>query len=245
MMILILFSVIVLLGLFFWIQGVYKSRQTKNPLSGILDAEPDAPVSFGYKTCWIAVRHTNPADVFQALNKHYGMQINPLAANWVSGLRAANQGDASFITPPIGDWILIVNPHFRDISEDRTRHLMQTLSAQFGEAQFFGNHRVSGYGAFGLYRQGVCVRALSIADLETLLREGDVSDAEKQIIKREHEQNPDQVPYFLENNNESIFGDEACIMEMAAQWSLNPQTLSDMHLAGTGLCFGDGRFDTW
>ncbi|RIX84221.1 hypothetical protein [Acidovorax cavernicola] len=129
------------------------------------DATPDLPVPFGYKTCWFAVRASDPAEVLDVLGWAAQGQ-----ANWTTGVAAAYhrapgaQVPWVFASPPVDGWVLLVGgglPYPVVYPEDRLDGIGQAfdtiftrLTDHFGEAQFFGSHRVADFVAWARARRG-------------------------------------------------------------------------------------------
>src|SRR5258708_17046432 len=67
------------------------------------DQIPDKPKGFGFKVLWFAVKASNPASVFNALE--FG-ETTP--ANWASGLATVYGDQWVFASPPVSGWILVV-----------------------------------------------------------------------------------------------------------------------------------------
>ena len=64
------------------------------------ETTPDAPVAFGYKMCWAALRSEDGLAIASALGF-----ASPEPASWAHGVEAAYAGSV-FITPPMegGRW---------------------------------------------------------------------------------------------------------------------------------------------
>jgi hypothetical protein len=106
------------------------------------DGAPDTPIGFGPDMSWLAVRTTDTARLTQAL----GMR-SVRACNWSSGIGAvydARFRDAFvFITPPIDGWSFVIgrglpHPLASHRLRDHNTPLLESVSQQFGECQYFG-----------------------------------------------------------------------------------------------------------
>lgn len=138
------------------------------------DATPDLPEPFGYKVCWFAVRASDPAQVLDALG-----WASEGPANWHTGIAAAyrrtsgGQAPWVFASPPVEGWVLLVGgglPYPAVYPEDRLEGIGQAfdviftrLKDHFGEAQFFGSHRVADFVAWARARRGEPGRQFSYA----------------------------------------------------------------------------------
>ena len=102
----------------------YYKRAVKNP---------DRPLPFGPRVAWLALDTTDTAAVAQALGLR-GVRD----ATWRVGVEAAYQSFA-FVTPPLGDWTLAVSTALfpPDRVAGYVKPLLERLSRQFGDAQYF------------------------------------------------------------------------------------------------------------
>ncbi len=158
-----------------------------------IDATPDLPKGFGFKTSWFAVKTQDPKRVAQTLGLT-GLQ----SANWASGLAAAyafnKKPDGKqyvFISPPTAGWVLIVSlalpyPDTRAQSgsadiNTRFKAMFGALAASFAEAQFYGSYRVVGFEAWARARGGKLERSFCYADGEVYENAGPQTSIERQL----------------------------------------------------------------
>jgi len=199
-----------------------------------LDDRPDLPVPFGYKCQWMAVRSTDSEEITKRLNL-----TNIRKANWKTGIRAAYQ-DWIFISPPMNGWTLIIGSSLPDLSEDQntpdsiTSHVV-CLSQVFGEAQYFGNHRIVGYYAWMKAMDGKVTRAFAYLGErgEILVNEGapTKNEQELQLVYRDTD---------IEANEDEIrFPDEEDVLSIAKAWGVDPMMEGEGYSPGTGYV---GRF---
>ncbi len=132
-----------------------------------LDTKPDAPRAFGLDAIWLAVRSQSTQAVAQAL------QLGQTApANWRSGLQAVHQPlpctpGLVFVTPPIQGWVLVTGalPYPGGTSDsDLASSLLQVLSHQFPQVQYFGAHSGIVWHGYARYDDGELVRAFACVD---------------------------------------------------------------------------------
>lgn len=205
------------------------------PLDNI-DTTPDAPVSFGRKMSWLAVKTEDSAGVIELLPV---TGIQP--ANWRTGFVAAYGGHV-FISPPVNGWTLIVSQQLPELPEenrtDELTPLLASLSDKFRESQYFATHRVVGYHAWALFKKGREVRAFAYLDAkgEYLANRGDQTDGESALGYDYFDpEDPDAQSDTYWDRSDLCYPDEEHVMEVASTWSVNPQTLENSRLAeGTG-----------
>jgi hypothetical protein len=164
---------------------------------------PDRPVSFGYKIVWFAVKSHDAKKIAAVLGYR---DLQP--CNWKIGIDRA-YGQNVFLTPPLGDWTLVVGLGLpsadSDGSEARVTDALERLSAEFGEAQWFASHRVVDYYAWARYVNGKGVRHYSyLGERGETLR--DVGTRERFEARQE-------------------LANEPMVMRAAAEWSIDPLTL--------------------
>lgn len=200
-----------------------------------ISGTPDAPIGFGYKCVWVAVKTDNSQAVAEAIGL---MDTKP--CNWQSGIRAMYDydGNAVFITPTIKGWVLAAGAHLPTYdgpnSPDRIGPFLAKLSAVFPEVQHFGTHRVVGYQAWTRVSDGKLVRSyVYLGERGEVLRE--VGEPDSTEVKLRHQKS--------ENNAASITGSDSMfhpneedVMKMAAAWSIDPTTLEELGLpASAGI----------
>ena len=195
----------------------------------------DTPVGFGYKIMWIAVKTDSQELVAQTVGLK---KTKP--SNWKNGIDKAYE-DAIFITPAIDNWTLIVGMGLPtgDSKEsiDQVSDLLNRLSKQFGEAQFFCTHRVVEYHCWIKSTNGKIDRIYSYLGEsgENIVIKGQPTEIEKKYnlidtFSEEAENND----YF--DKEDLVFPDEQLVMTIAGNWSIDP-TLLDKRtdIKGLGL----------
>jgi hypothetical protein len=175
--------------------------------------EADFPKPFGYKTAWLAIKTHDSKGVAAVL----GMR-EPKPANWQMGIEEAYD-KSIFISPALGAWTLAVGAPLCRLghSVDKIKPLLELLSSQFGEAQFFCTHRVVEMHVWARAAHGRIVRGYGwIGERgETVWNEGDQTEEERKLGFR-----------FFDERSES-FPNEGCVMRLAASWSIDPTTLDE------------------
>lgn len=177
--------------------------------------EPDLPVPFGPKLAWLALDTPDTEAVAAAL----GLQ-ETRAATWAEGIEAASQGPV-FITPPLGDWVLAVGTSLfpPERAEVFVKPILERLSSQFGDAQYFGTHQNVELHLWARARQGKLVRGYGWLGQQglTLWNEGAPTRQERALGFS-----------FLDSQSPTgPFPDENCVMQLAGLWSIDPTTLDE------------------
>lgn len=222
----------------FWWQYRHLCRQSPTehlpkPLETLfvrIDCTPDAPVSFGYKMAWLAIKTETPERVLDLLDIQ-----NVQPANWQTGITAAYNGH-TFISPPVSGWVFVVTrklPEPGGHSDCEWGVLLRRLSERLGEVQYFGTHRVVEYHAWARFIEGAEVRTFAFLGerAEVLADRGEKSAGECEL----------GYDYFVTNAPEAesdsyweredlCFPTEDHVMEVAGKWSINPDTLEDLGL---------------
>ena len=211
--------------------AVSRGDQRLEELLSKVDTTPDSPINFGYKISWLAVRTDKSEDVVASLTIDH---LQP--GNWRSGFIAAYNGGI-FVTPAINGWVLVVSsrlpsPETEKISDEWMR-MARSLSAKFGELQFFGTHRVVGYNAWAQFINGHEVRSYAfLGDSgETLIDRGARTSGENDLgYKYFDTLSPESKEEAYWERKELCFPDEDHVMELAGKWSVNPNTLETLNL---------------
>ena len=181
----------------------------------------DLPVPFGPKMAWLALQTTDAEAVGTAL----GLQ-EAKTATWSEGIDAASQSSV-FVTPPLGDWTLVVSTAlFPPVpTETFIKPLLERLSRQFGDAQYFCTHWEIELHVWARARKGRLVRGYGWLGQKTstLWDEGEPTREERDLGLRSLES---QCPVAEGTvNKNSNLPDERRVMQLASLWSVNPTTL--------------------
>ncbi len=189
--------------------------------------EPDEPTDFGIKSLWIAARAPSAQAVAEAL------EIDDLhVSNWESGLTAAESypSDYVFVTPPISGWVLAVGVGLPDPGDPKLlpcwRSLMAAVSQRFGEAWFFGNHRVSSYSVWACYSKGTERRLFAHAEGALIYNYGEPLPEDADLIRRLP--NPTATDFDPEIAEHEP--DENDVLRLAAAWTIDPSSIGSLDL---------------
>jgi hypothetical protein len=177
--------------------------------------DPDLPVQFGPRMAWLALETKKPQAVADALRLQ---EIRD--ATWANGVEAAHQASV-FITPPLADWTLAVGATFfpPEPVDGFVRPLIEQLSRQFGEAQYFCTHKEAQLHMWARARQGLLVRGYAWLGRNgrTLWDEGAPTTEECELGFQ-----------FIDGRSESgAVPDEDAVMQLAFLWSIDPTSLDE------------------
>ncbi len=170
-----------------------------------------APVSFGYKSSWLAVRRCAQWSVARALGL---TDVQP--SDWVEGMRTADEG-RTFVSPPVDGWTLVLGSGFPHAGDAAWLPFLADLSRTLGEVQYFGTHRVSSYQAWARAKGGDIIRAYGYGDGETLSDVGKVTKGEVRAQRT------------------TDIRDEDYVLAVAAEWSIDPSALDEYESSGLGF----------
>ena len=196
-------------------------------MSGRPDVEAAAAsgaVGFGVKSAWLAVRSEQPEEVARALGLD---DVRPAAWGVVQEIQRhpPEPPFPVFVTPPVDGWTLVLlAPSLAEANFD-----LAGLSRQFGEAQKLATHRVVESHEWQRWVEGSPVRRYWWVGEsgEVRLDDGEPAAAEGSLA---HAGDLDGDWDDLE------FPDEDTVLEVAAEWSIEPTTLDGrLDLPAEGL----------
>lgn len=173
---------------------------------------------------WLAIRSGNVQAVQEALHLH-----NATECSWQEGLAEARDRRL-FISPPVGDWILVVGSGLPDPSDDVDKcfHFLRHLSREMGRVQFFSLNRVLHHHAWVRMEDGRVQRAYAWAG-HTVWNQGRVSTEERALGLH--------CFGYAEAATRTDFTDQAPVAfntekvaALAARWSLDPAAIDDRRL---------------
>ena len=188
--------------------------------------EQDKPIDFGYKIVWIAVKTDNKSE----LSKILGLK-NSKPSNWKSGIENAYENSV-FITPQIGDWTLAVGMGLplgdSQESIEKLEKVLNKLSSEFGEAQFFGTHRVVEYHNWLKSVNGKMERVYSYVgeSMENIKVYGKPTEPESKLnLFNSLSEEAKSDEYY--DREDLDYADEELVMKIAEYWSVNPTKLTE------------------
>jgi len=185
--------------------------------------DPDLPVPFGPKMAWLALDTTDTEAVATALDLR-----EVRAATWAEGIDAAYQASV-FVTPPLADWTLAVGTALfpPDRAEAFIKPLLERLSQQFGDAQYFCSHRNVALHLWARARNGRLVRGYGWFGQKGLILwdEGPQTKEERDLGFGPTDEGSLAVEQ-TQNRNVTL-PDEGGVMQLASFWSIDPTTLDE------------------
>lgn len=199
-------------------------RSAVTPLEMVFDSKPDLPESFGYKCQWYAIRTTDSLAVAKSFNL-----TDTHNANWRTGMEGA-YARYYFVAPPVNGWTLVINSLMPDLSatdECNPLEVVNKLSKQYGEAYYFGTHRVVEYHAWIKSRNGVLIRAYGYLGEsgETIINEGEltIEEVDNGLLFTSLDVEEPDVPA------------EEDVIKMAKLWSISPLMENSDYEAAVGI----------
>ena len=209
------------------------SPEAPSPDSPIHDPNAQETIAFGYKILWLAIRSQDMNAVAEAL----GLADQQSTSCGVGVVRAyayeALDDRYVFVLPPVEGWTLVMGWGLAPTAEQtagRTR-LLEEMSRSFGEAQYYGSHRVSSAYAWAKAVEGNVVRAFIYADGDVETNHGELTTEERDLGLMFP---PDWTPG--DDDDEELapddWPDEEHVIQIAERWSVDPQTLDERIVGG-------------
>jgi len=234
--ILLISGIVAVIAISVWIAKKNENKDIKeDTIATVLDTVPDAPVAFGYKCMWFAVKTEDKDRVAKVLNLK-----NTKPSNWKSGIEQAYNASV-FVTPSIDGWVLVAGwglPHGdsqESLAEVKT--IAGMLSKEFDEAHFFCSHRVVEYHCWLKSVNGNTQRLYSYMgeQLQNIEIVGKPTDAEKGYdLVNTFSAEAEKDDYW--DNEDLIIPDEQLVMKIAGAWSIDPTLIeNNKNIKGLGL----------
>jgi hypothetical protein len=203
-----------------------KSTSISSKKENIDQTIPDSAIGFGYKFFWFAVKTNNQQKIADLLKSK-----NTSNCNWKVGIDKAYNGSV-FITSAINGWTLVCGSELPagDSKENinKVKNILQTLSKEFDEAQFFCTHRIVEYHCWMKAKKGQMSRVYSYQgdQGENLAIEGEPTEFEKKY-KLINTFSPEAKNENYFESEKLIIPDEEFIMKVAENWSVDPSQLDN------------------
>lgn len=198
----------------------YREVTEEEPREAPLAARPEAPVPFGYKTAWAAVRCDDPRRVMAALGLEGARE-----SGWREGLALAGRDGQVFVSPCLEGFVLAVGlEETLGRAEDLPR-----WAAEFGEVQFFATHRVAEYHRWGRYAGGRLIRDYCWCGEEgKVLRDVGLPTPEELALGF------DRFPRPGREEEDTPLPDEEAVLAIAAAWGVDPKFRKTAYPPSTG-----------
>jgi len=181
---------------------------------------------FGYETAWFAVRAGDAESVKNALGVRAAVP-----SSWVAGLtRVADEG--IFVTPPVDGWVFAIGVDaFQRGDCERVTQLLLRLGSSCGPAFWFATHA------------RMDVHGWSCADSRELLRGYLYDGDEPRVVWDQGVVTPTETElgFFVDDPRDRSddalkwWPTPACVLRLAAAWSLDPVDLAGRGEPGVGL----------
>lgn len=203
-----------------WINKIL-GRKDKHGIANTIDPilpdlAPDYPCPFGCKTAWYAIKNETPLSVIEKLRLDIVCE-----SNWKFGLAHIHKNDDVFVSPQIGDYVLVID--LIGITRNADHEMVKQHSVLFSELQYFGSHRIVDYYAWAKFTKGNLLRAYAYIG-----EGGELHWNEGQLTAEELTLGFDKFPVSDDLwNEEDIFPDEENVIAMAKAWGVDP-TFSHM-----------------
>lgn len=188
------------------------------------------PSVFDSPTRWLAIRGSDPKSVQAALNLH-----NTAACSWEEGLAHARD-HRLFISPPIGEWVLVVGSGLPDPADDVDVcfRFLTSVSRKLGHVQFFSANRYVHQHAWAKLEDGRVCRAYAWAG-ETLWNQGRMTLTEMDLnLKCFAYGESGARTDFAQHDPAAVNTEKVALL--AARWSVDPAAIDERHLkTGHGI----------
>jgi hypothetical protein len=199
---------------------VEEKRKARRSTEDSLPAERFESKVASLPSRWLAVRHVAPPMVQQALGLH-----NPALCTWEEGVSAIRDRKL-FISPPVGEWVLVFGSNLPDPAGDVDKcfRFLLDLSHKLGEVQFFSLNRQLSHHAWVHIESGYVHRAYAWAG-KTLWNQGRMTRPEMELGLRcyEYAMLPDRgqpgQPDPMSRNTEKL-------PLLASRWSIDPASIN-------------------
>lgn len=170
--------------------------------------------AFGYKVWWLAIRTSNGDAVARSLHLHNVQGIATardafarIYKDWMT---------ASLVMTTQNGWALVMFPPSA-ANEAQIRRLLEPLSNEFAEAQWYTNVRTSSCYGWARATQGQMVRAFEYGDGECIFNVGN--------------RTPEEVAAGVGSQGAHIHNEDD-VIAIAEAWSLNPLKLTQEQIRG-------------
>ena len=194
-------------------------------------AAPDfSPAVFHSPTRWLAIRSGDPRAVQAAV----GLR-NTATCSWEEGLAHARDRRL-FISPPVGEWVLVVGAGLPDPGEDVDvcYHFLTALSRKLGHVQFFSADRVLQHHAWARLEDGRVCRAYAW-DGQTRWNQGRLTLTEMDLNLKCFAYGESGARADYSQPDPAALNTDK-VARLAARWSVDPAEVNERQLkTGHGI----------
>lgn len=164
-------------------------------------------------------------------------------SNWSTGLEVANDTNGEvFVTSPLDEWVLVIGLSLPDSGDserpDKITPILKNLSREFGEAQYFGSHRVVDFYAWAKSKDGEIVREYAYCGEkgETTWDIGEKTKEEIQLgINFFNENSPEALEDGYWERTDLTYPDEESVLGISRLWSIDTTFESKSYLPNNGI----------
>lgn len=187
----------------------------------------DTPVNFGYNMNWLAIKSTEKNKIFQLLKLKIDKEVT-----WQKGIETIYTTQKLFVSPSVGKWTIIAGNElpYGDTKDsvEKIKNLLIDLSKEFGEAYFFGTHRIVELQSWIKAKEGKIERVYSYIgeSMQTIASKEELAALEKKVNLFNSLSKEAQGDSYFERED-IFYPDEEFVMRMAEYWSINPTKLSN------------------
>jgi hypothetical protein len=176
-------------------------------------------------TSWLAIRNVDLQSVQMALSLR-----DPEPCPLSRGLNTLNE-QKLFISPPISGWVLVIGPSLPDPTEDVDLcfRFLTNLSRKLGHVQYFKINSVLNHHSWVKVEFGSVVRGYAWSG-KTLWNQGSPTREEQELGLRCYEYCESPAFSLFESGDDAHTNSEK-IHQLAARWSINPESIDERFLA--------------
>ncbi len=214
-----------------------KILSSRDGIEEYVDDTPSALHPFGSRLSWLAIKTSGHKQVVTHLNRYH----QPVwETNWEKGVEGAYH-HFCFVTPPINNWVLVLNPNLAHITTAAGQETLSQLSKTFGETHFYACHRSPAYCAFGKFMNGQMLRGFSSAEGVIQLNAGEMTAIEHRIVAEQHRvhtENPEYLADLYASKGLHALLNESSLNIIAGVWSVDPTVIYNYEATTSSAALG-------
>jgi len=196
------------------------------------EVAPDRPISFGYRTAWLAIETTDTEAVIAALELS-SIQV----VNWRTGMSTIYDDELGdhyvFVSPPVAGWTYVVGmalPHPVSLRfVDRCTPMLLDLSAQFGKVQYYFTYPVIDLYAWAKLEDGQLKRAFAWGDEGAIWNKGAVTPQERDLGLKVFElRKLGGSIRAADLDDDTGYPTESHVLKLADSWGVDPTQIEKL-----------------